>query len=153
MVNPTCTVQTRSVLVSWKKMRGVWIRGSPYYYANGIYYSSVPNTGQYVVVNPPPGHETVQPQPVPAQAPNVPSPASVSPQAAPAPSPPHTLFIYPRDGQSANGITGDRRECNAWATGQTGYDPSQSAPADTQSVGDFQRVIRACLEKKGCTVN
>ncbi|MBI3355618.1 MAG: hypothetical protein HY038_02375 [Nitrospirae bacterium] len=131
----------------------IWIGGMPYYYANGIYYTAVPNTTEYAVVNPPPGYETAMPQPAPAQVPSLPPPAPVSPPVAPAASLPQALFIYPREGQTPSEIAGDRRECNEWATGQTGYDPARPSTGSAQRVGDFQRAVRTCLEGKGYTVN
>jgi hypothetical protein len=124
----------------------------PYYYANGIYYTPVPNTSEYVVVNPPPGYETANPQPLPIPAP-VP-PLSANPQAVtPAPTVPQSLFVYPREGQTQEQITVDRSDCNEWAIGQTGYDPAHPGTAGSQRVGDFQRAVRTCLEGKGYTVN
>ena len=37
----------------------VWVGGTPYYYADGVYYNAAPGQG-YVVVAPPPGAETAQ---------------------------------------------------------------------------------------------
>jgi hypothetical protein len=131
----------------------IWIGGAPYYYANGIYYSAVPNTTEYVVVNPPPGYETAIPQPPPSQAPALTPPAPASPQPAPAVSVPQSLFVYPREGQTPSQITADRSACNDWAIGQTGYNPAQPGTAGSQSSSDFQRAVRTCLEGKGYTVN
>jgi hypothetical protein len=131
----------------------IWLGGVPYYYANDIYYTAVPNSSEYVVVDPPPGYETAMPQPAPAQVPALSPPAPATPQAAPAVSLPHSLFVYPREGQTQSEIVADRNECNEWATGQTGYDPARPGTGSTQQVGDFQRAVRTCLEVKGYTVN
>jgi hypothetical protein len=131
----------------------IWIGGAPYYYANGIYYTAVPNTSEYVVVDPPPGYEAAGLQPAPTQAPALPPPAPASPQAVPAVSLPQSLFVYPREGQTKSEIAADRSDCNEWATGQTGFDPARSNMADTQRATDFQRAVRTCLEGKGYTVN
>lgn len=132
----------------------IWIGSTPYYYyANGIYYTAVPNTPEYVVVDPPAGYETATSQSAPAQAPALPPPAPASPQAAPAVSLPQSLFVYPREGQTQSEIAADRSECNEWATGQTGYDPARSSTVSAQRTGDFQRAVRTCLEGKGYTVN
>jgi hypothetical protein len=131
----------------------IWIGGAPYYYANGIYYTAVPNTSEYVVVNPPPGYETAVPQPAPAQVPTPPPPAQASPQSAPAASLPQSLFVYPREGQTKSEIAADRIECNGWAIEQTGYDPARPGTGSTQRTGDFQRAVRTCLEGKGYSVN
>ena len=44
------------------------------------------------------------------------------------------LYIYPRQGQSAEQQQQDRADCHMWAVQQTGYDPSraQAAPPPTQ---------------------
>jgi hypothetical protein len=39
------------------------------------------------------------------------------------------IFAYPTKGQSAEQQKQDRYECHVWASGQTGYDPSNPAPA------------------------
>jgi uncharacterized protein DUF6515 len=131
----------------------VFIGGVPYYYANGIYYTPVPNTSEYVVVNPPAGYETAIPQPAPAQAPIPPPQAPASSQGAPPAPLPQALFIYPREGQTQSEIVTDRSECNEWAIGQTSYDPAHPGTGSAQRAGDFQRAIRTCLEGKGYTVN
>jgi len=100
----------------------VWVRGAPYYYANGVYYTSVPNQG-YVVSSPPPAEEAVQ---VPAPAP------------ATLPEP----ILYPRNQQSAMQTQADRQACNRWASEQPGAtDPSV-----------YQRAQAACLDGRGYTV-
>jgi uncharacterized protein DUF6515 len=132
----------------------LWIGGVPYYYANGIYYTPVPNSSEYVVVNPPPGYETAAPQSGQVPAPTLPLTAPANPQGAtPQPSVPQSLFVYPREGQTQTQITGDRSDCNEWAIGQTGYDPAHPGTAGSQRAGDFQRAVRTCLEGKGYTVN
>jgi uncharacterized protein DUF6515 len=131
----------------------IWIGGMPYYYANGIYYTAVPNTAEYVVVAPPPGYQTAVPQSAPAPIPAPLPTAPATSQSAPAVSLPQSLFVYPRKGQTQSQIAGDRRECNEWATGQTGYDPARAGTANAQGAGDFQRAVRTCLEGKGYTVN
>lgn len=131
----------------------IWIGGTPYYYANSIYYTAVPNTSEYVVVDPPSGYETAMPQAAPAQVPAPPPPAPASPQSAPAVSLPQSLFVYPREGQTKSEIAADRSECNGWAIEQTGYDPVHPGTGSAQRAGDFQRAVRTCLEGKGYTVN
>ena len=37
-------------------------------------------------------------------------------------------YVYPSQGQSAEQQAADDAECRAWATQQTGFDPSRSAP-------------------------
>jgi hypothetical protein len=131
----------------------IWIGGAPYYYANGIYYTAVPNTAAYAVVDPPPGYETAMPQPAPAQVPALLPLAAASPRPAPPVSPPQSLFVYPREGQTQSEMVADRSECNEWAVGQTGYNPARPNTGSVQRAGDFQRAVQACLEGKGYTVN
>jgi hypothetical protein len=100
----------------------VWVGGVPYYYANGVYYTSVPNQG-YVVSSPPPAEVAVQ---VPAPAP------------ATLPEP----ILYPRNQQGAMQTQADRQACNRWASEQPG--------ATEPSV--YQRAQAACLDGRGYTV-
>lgn len=37
------------------------------------------------------------------------------------------MYIYPEKGQSAEQQSKDKFECSQWATGQTGFDPTQAA--------------------------
>jgi hypothetical protein len=109
----------------------IWAGGTPYYYANDVYYNQTP-TG-YMVVEPP--KEEVQQTP-PSEG---------------------QLFIYPRNGQSEQKQATDRYECHRWAVSQTGYDPTQPAAADTntqknQTRPDYQRAMGACLDGRGYTV-
>ena len=61
------------------------------------------------------------------------------PLAARAPDP----IFYPAKGQSAQATEADRRDCNRWATTQSG------AMADASI---FQRATFACMEGRGYTV-
>jgi hypothetical protein len=90
--------------------------GAPYAY-DGYYYGAVPS----VVVGP-----------------GVAAPVAV----APAPRSPDPIF-YPVHGQSAATTESDRRDCNRWATTQSG------AMADASV---FQRATFACMEGRGYTV-
>jgi len=109
---------------------GYW--GYPYY---GGYYAAYPYYGGYydapaTIVDP--TYSTVDPasgtrsgQPVPHTG------------AAPEP------IYYPRNGQSAATTESDRRECNRWAT-------TQSGAMNDASI--FQRATFACMEGRGYTV-
>lgn len=121
------------------------VGGVPYYYANRTYYAwSDPDQG-YRVVDAPPGVEAAQ---------------VVSPATAAAGAPPtgaESVFIYPKNGQSAEQQDKDRYECHRWAADQTGFDPTR-APAEvpatqlaTQRAG-YLRAMNACLEGRGYTV-
>ena len=107
----------------------LWIGGSPYYYANGVYYAPAPNQG-YVVVAPPAGADSAQPV----------APSARANPAAAAVKPPPEPIIYPRNGQSASQTEGDRQECNRWATTQ----PTALADAEV-----FQRAVAACMDGRG----
>jgi len=81
----------------------VWWDGVPYYYANDTYYVWDHAQQQYEVVAPPDGVEASGASPLP---------------------PSNDLFIYPSSGQSAEQQSKDRVECEAWASGQTGFNPA-----------------------------
>jgi hypothetical protein len=112
----------------------LWIGGSAYYYANGVYYANAVGAPGYVVVAPPPHADqaTVQAAPVA--------------RAAPA----GELIATPRNGQPQHQVFTDRAECARWATGQSGgYEPSQPRSGDAAG---YRRAETACLEGRGYTV-
>jgi hypothetical protein len=119
----------------------VWISGYPYYYADGEYYA--PTTNGYMVVNPQSQDVNPQPQAVPAQTGQQ---STVEPSTK--------LFIYPRNGQNEKQQADDRYQCNSWAVGQTGYDPTKPADATSslQKKADYQRAMGACLDARGYSV-
>jgi hypothetical protein len=150
----------------------VWVGPYPYYYANDVYYVRGPQG--YAVVDQPGGSIAMAPPPgmpvprddavtelgpvnngVQQSAPLPPLSAAPAPPPTPA-TPPATvaqarssqLFIYPRQGQSAEQQTRDRGECNSWAAGQTGHDANSGASTDP----DYQRALGACLDGRGYTV-
>ncbi|HVY04584.1 MAG TPA: DUF6515 family protein [Burkholderiales bacterium] len=144
----------------------VWVGPRLYYYANDVYYLPAPQG--YTVVDqpvgtiamaPPPGTPVPMDNPVtelgPAQGGTQPMPPAVgtapvaSPQTTVAQAGGSQLFIYPRQGQSADQQFRDRNECSSWATSQTGRSPANNgAPMDP----DFQRALGACLDGRGYTV-
>ena len=101
-----------------------------YYYANNVYYRPLPG-GRYEVVAPP------EPQPG-------------------APAAAERVFVYPRQGQSAELQASDEYECHRWASGQSGFDPTSVATGQTAGSDalrqDYQRASAACLEGRGYTV-
>jgi hypothetical protein len=109
------------------------IGAASYWYANGIYYRGLPGGGGYEVV-----------------------PAPVSASAALPVS--DKLYIYPRNGQSADTQASDEYECHRWAVTQSGFDPtanataSNTAPIDVSKRGDYGRAQAACLDGRGYTV-
>lgn len=50
-------------------------------------------------------------------------------------------FVYPAQGQSADQQATDEAECSAWATQQTGVDPSQAAPQAASAGGSTGRDV------------
>jgi Family of unknown function (DUF6515) len=118
----------------------VWFGGAPYYYANDTYYTWNGQDNGYEVVDPPSGAVNAAPD-------------------ADAPPPPTTtqLFIYPRNGQSADLQSKDKYECHAWATNQTGFDPTVAGgKVSPDQFGakstDYYRAMGACLQGRGYSV-
>lgn len=137
----------------------VWVGPYPYYYANDVYY--VRSGEGYTVVEQPAGTIAMAPPPgTPIPADNavtelgpvqdgmqqMPRVASAPPPTTIAQAGGSQLFIYPRQGQSADEQFRDRNECNAWAVGQTGRNPGNQVDPD------FQRAMGACLDARGYTV-
>ena len=118
----------------------VWLGGVPYYYADDVYYRWDPGVDGYSVVDPPAG----------ADAPGAPPPP-------PAQNDQSQLYIYPKNGQTQDQQAQDRYECHSWASGQTGFDPTQPgggvAPDQTAPRREqYQRAMTACLEARGYSV-
>ncbi len=118
----------------------VWFGGVPYYYANETYYMWSAQDNGYEVVDTPNGA------------------VNAAPDAAPPPPPPSTqLFIYPRNGQTADQQAKDRYECHSWAVSQSGFDPTTSggnvSPEQFGAKNDaYNRAISACLQGRGYSV-
>jgi hypothetical protein len=115
----------------------VWIAGAPYYYANDTYYTWIPEQNGYEVIDPP----------------------GVADQGATTTQPPPSddLYIYPQSGQTEEQQSNDKYECHKWASGQAGFDPTQSlggvSPDQVAAKrADYQRAMRACLEGRGYSV-
>jgi hypothetical protein len=118
----------------------VWLGGVPYYYADDVYYRWDPGADAYQVVAPPPDTDELSTTPPPDQ------------------SNADQLFIYPKNGQTEQQQAQDRYECHTWASGQTGFDPTQpggGVPADQTGArrNQYNRAMTACLEARGYTVN
>jgi hypothetical protein len=113
----------------------VWVRGAPYYYANETYYVWYPERQGYVVVEPPPEDAVT----------------TTARQW-------DDIYIYPKNGQSTEQEARDRYECNRWAEGETGFDPTRSAggvPADETATkrSDYHRAMTTCLDGRGYSVS
>ena len=104
-----------------------------YYYANDAYYVWRPQEHQYEVVDAPKDVDSASVTPPPAQ----------------------NVFVYPKNGQTAEQEAKDRYECHVWAVNQTGFDPT-TATGDAASTSakraDYQRATTACLEARDYTV-
>jgi hypothetical protein len=136
-----------------------WYGGIPYYYANDVYYTYSPDYDGYVATDPPPAAD---PNGAGAgAAPNAPPPSSDQPDSAPPPdagqganpgpsqAPNYNygggaagqIFMYPKNGQSAQQQATDKAECQQWATQQAGQ--------VAQNGSDYQRAMAACVEGRG----
>jgi Domain of unknown function (DUF4136) len=71
-----------------------------------------------------------------------PPPAAAASAAEPAAAPP--IFMYPKNGQSAEQQANDRRECEQWASQQPGAGAAGSP--------GYQRALVACVEGRGYSV-
>jgi hypothetical protein len=116
----------------------VWIGGVPYYYADNVYYTAQPDQGGYAVVDPPDNADAPSPPPAPDSSQG-------------------DLMIYPKNGQTKEQQAADQFECNNWAKGQTGFDPTQpsggiSGNADAAR-NNYDRAMSACLQGRGYQVN
>jgi hypothetical protein len=127
-----------------------WWGGVPYYYWNNVYYVWNPGYNGYIVTDPPPV-ATDSADASADQYEQTPPPATYTDQAAP-PAPgggsAADLYLYPRNGQSEAQQQNDRYECHSWAAGQTGFDPTRSAP-QSGNEADYRRAMVACLDARG----
>jgi hypothetical protein len=126
-----------------------WWGGSPYYYANNLYYTWDPGYNGYVVTDPPPVAGTDAAADGSADGAQ---PGNDAPQySGPAPSAGSTdVYVYPRNGQNEQQTSNDRYECHSWAVNQTGFDPTRAAQ-QSGTVTDYQRAMIACLDARGYT--
>jgi len=113
----------------------VWFGGFPYYYADNVYYRWRTDHQGYEVVDPPGGATAT----------------------TAAPTQQSDLFIYPKNGQSEEQQGRDRYECHSWASGQSGFDPTQPSGGVPEAQAsakraDYQRAMQACLEARGYSV-
>jgi hypothetical protein len=113
----------------------VWWDGVPYYYANDTYYLWSDDQRQYQVVAPPDGIESGGTPQAPAS---------------------NQLFIYPKNGQSAEQQDKDKYECHRWAVSQSGFDPTVAGGVPSDAIPEkrngYFRSQAACLEGRGYTV-
>jgi len=114
----------------------VWLDGFPYYYANDTYYVWDGARQEYEVVEPPANIDTA---------------GTTQPPLG------DTLFVYPKNGQSAEQQARDRADCDHSAAEKSGYDRSQAqGGALSESAAskrwDYLRAEMACLEARGYSV-
>jgi hypothetical protein len=114
---------------------------------------------------PPPATAAVAPGSFAPQAAAIPPPTSTSiPPAAAAGSVPVVLpagsagsqtqkgpkvFLYPKNGQTADQQARDRYDCYRFAVAQSGYDPMRAAGAASEQQADYERAQSACFEGRG----
>lgn len=113
----------------------VWIDSKPYYYANGQYYASAPDSGYTIV-----------------QAPTESAAASNIVETRPAVP---DLQVIPRNGQSQSQVFMDRAECARLAREQTGVDPLVHSGDDDHSqnaLNRYRRTEALCLQDRGYSV-
>jgi hypothetical protein len=109
----------------------VWFGGLPYYYANDSYYLWREQRRAYEVVEPPPQAQ-----------------ATTEPPAV------EDVYVYPKNGQSAEQQAQDRYECHRWAADQTGFDPTRPSGGVAVEQArakreEYFRAMTACLEGRG----
>jgi hypothetical protein len=104
-----------------------WYSGVPYYYANDVYYTYNPTYEGYVATDPPPVADSSGSSGDVA----APSDGGVAGQ----------VFMYPKNGQSAEQQATDKSECQQWAAEQAGQ--------VAQNSSDYQRAMTACVEGRG----
>lgn len=132
-----------------------WYGGVPYYYANDVYYTWDASQSGYTATDPPPvadagagsgggvapgaGPDDGQGQ---AQAQAQPQPQYQGQEGqGGAPQ----IFMYPKNGQSEEQQSTDKRECQKWASDQAGQSGENSS--------DFRRALAACVEGRGYSAN
>ena len=125
-------------------VRMIPYNGTSYYYADQTYYVWNDTKRQFQVTAAPAGINSSA-----AMRP-------VAPMAMQAP-PEMRVFIYPKNGQSADQQTRDRNECARWAVDQSHFDPAQPGIAASSAQGmqlrdAYYRAQAGCLEARGYTV-
>jgi len=121
-----------------------WYGGIPYYYADDVYYTWNPTYDGYVATDPPPVGDSSGSADVSGSGP-APSSDAGAPNPAPGPGPggpvAGQIFMYPKNGQSAEQQASDKAECQRWASEQAGQ--------VAQNGSDYNRAMVACVEGRG----
>lgn len=123
------------------------IESSPVYSAPPTHSAPAGQAGNGVIELGPVDRPT---QPLPKQEPsapraNTPQPSTQGQMALQTPG--GQVYVYPRQGQSAQQQAQDEGDCNRWASSQMG-----SGFDATQAVANFQRALAACLDAHGYSV-
>ncbi len=84
-------------------------------------------------------------------------PAAAAASATPQQTAVDGLYVTPSNAQTPGRQAQDRYECHTWATGQTGFDPSEpggGVPASQNASrrSDYRRAMAACLTARGYAV-
>jgi hypothetical protein len=114
-----------------------WYAGVPYYYANDVYYTYNSDYEGYVATDPPPVAESGAASDGSAAAV---SPATGDGGTAGAGAA-GQIFMYPKNGQTAEQQATDKAECQQWAEQQAGQ--------VAQNGSDYRRAMIACVEGRG----
>ncbi len=120
-----------------------WYGGIPYYYANDVYYTWNPSYDGYTATDPPP---VADPSGADAGAAALPDTNMAPPNGGGGPGPGDPaaggqIFMYPKNGQSAEQQAIDKSECQKWAGDQAGQ--------VAQNGYDYHRAMMACVEGRG----
>ena len=124
-----------------------WYGGIPYYYADDVYYTWNPTYDGYVATDPPPVADSSSSYDGsgsgPAPTGDVGAPNSGPGPGGPGPGGPvpGRIFMYPKNGQSAEQQASDKAECQKWAADQAGQ--------VSQNGSDYNRAMVACVEGRG----
>jgi hypothetical protein len=120
-----------------------WYSGVPYYYANDVYYTWNPDYSGYTATDPPPVIDSSA---------DASGSAAPSPDAGAVPGAGDTgagagaqIFMYPKNGQTQEQQSTDKRECQEWAASQAGAGASNGS--------DYRRAMMACVEGRGYSAN
>ena len=120
-----------------------WYGGIPYYYANDVYYTWNPDYSGYTATDPPPVAGSTSADAAGSAAPpaDAAGAGAAAPGAAmdPGAGAGAQIFMYPKNGQSQEQQSSDKRECQQWAAGQAGASNSE----------DYRRAMMACVEGRG----
>jgi hypothetical protein len=120
-----------------------WYSGVPYYYANDVYYTWNPDYSGYTATDPPPVVESssadTSGSAAPPDAGTAPGAGDMGAGAA------AQIFMYPKNGQTQEQQSTDKRECQQWAASQAGAGASNGS--------DYRRAMMACVEGRGYSAN